>query len=230
MKIIVINVLAAVLMFAGFCQLSAQNDVTLKDVDGNTYETVTIGTVVWMAENLKTTKYNDGSVIPLVSDGDAWSKLTSPGYCWYNNDIKNKNDYGALYNRYTVNSNKLCPAGWRLPSSGDWKSMIALYNYKSKDGWEFDSIGGMLKMADTLYWNSPNLSADNRLHFNAKGAGVRNGDGTFGLAGEMEFWWEVTNSAGGPFPVAWFIAYDTDKLYNDNYKYTLGFSVRCVKE
>src|SRR5664279_2133742 len=82
------------------------------DIDGNVYTTVTIGTQVWMVENLKTTKYNDGTSIPNITDGAAWESLTTPGYCFYNNEAANKTTYGALYNWYTVNSSKLAPTGW----------------------------------------------------------------------------------------------------------------------
>lgn len=69
------------------------------DIDGNVYYTVTIGSQVWMAENLKTTKHNDGTAIPLVTDPTQWGNLTTPGYCWNNNDETTyKNTYGALYN------------------------------------------------------------------------------------------------------------------------------------
>ncbi len=80
---------------------------TVTDIDGNAYNTVTIGNQVWMAENLKTTTYNDGTPIPLVIDGATWGALTTPAYCWYNNDeATNKELYGALYNWYTVNTGK----------------------------------------------------------------------------------------------------------------------------
>ena len=91
------------------------------DIDGNVYHTVTIGTQVWMVENLKTTRYNDGTAIPLVTDGTAWAALTTPGYCWYNNDSATyKNTYGALYNWYAVNTGKLAPTGWHVPTDSEW--------------------------------------------------------------------------------------------------------------
>lgn len=83
---------------------------SIKDVEGNAYKTVTIGTQVWMTENLKTTKYIDGTPIPMIQENDAWSELRTPAYSWYNNDsTENKKTYGALYNWYSVNTNKLCP-------------------------------------------------------------------------------------------------------------------------
>ena len=81
----------------------------LTDIDGNVYTLVTIGTQVWMVENLKTTKYNDGIGIPLITDNTAWKNTATPAYCWYDNDMSNKNLYGALYNWYVVNTDKLCP-------------------------------------------------------------------------------------------------------------------------
>ena len=97
---------------------------SLKDIDGNLYKTVTIGSQVWMKENLRTTRYNDGLAIPLVTDYDSWAALTTPAYCWYNNDSKNKEVYGALYNYYTIDTKKLCPEGWYVPADSDWTELI----------------------------------------------------------------------------------------------------------
>lgn len=89
------------------------------DIDGNAYYTATIGTQEWLAENLKVTSYNDGTAIPLVTDNTAWSNLTTAGHCWYNNDPASKDSYGALYNRYTVNTGKLCASGWHVPTDAN---------------------------------------------------------------------------------------------------------------
>ena len=106
-------------------QLSVTTPGAVTYVDGNVYNIVIIGTHVWMKENLKTTKYNDGSNIPLVIDSTTWVNLTTPGYCWYNNDAtSHKNTYGALYNWYAVNTGKLCPAGWYVPSDTEWQTLM----------------------------------------------------------------------------------------------------------
>jgi len=90
------------------------------DVDGNDYPVVSIGTQFWMAENLKTTKLSDETMIPLVSEDQEWNRLTSPGYSWYNNDQSNNGEiYGALYNWYTVSTGNLCPSGWHVPTDAD---------------------------------------------------------------------------------------------------------------
>src|ERR1035437_6837240 len=97
---------------------------TVTDKDGNVYHTVTIGTQTWMAENLKTTQYNDGTSIPYVTDNTAWSILSTPAYCWYSNDAATyKNKYGALYNWYTVNTGKLAPTGWHVPTDAEWTTL-----------------------------------------------------------------------------------------------------------
>ena len=95
------------------------------DVDGNTYKTIQIGTQLWMAENLKTTKFNDGTLIPEVRGSSEWNNLTKPAYCWYDNDSATyRAAYGALYNWYTVNTTKLCPSGWHAPTDTEWNTLL----------------------------------------------------------------------------------------------------------
>ena len=99
--------------------------VTLTDIEGNTYKTVKIGNQIWMAENLKTTKFNDGTAIPLVIKQKDWNNLTTAGYCWYKNDSSMYSRiYGALYNWYAVNTGKLCPVGWNVPTEAAWISLL----------------------------------------------------------------------------------------------------------
>jgi hypothetical protein len=97
----------------------------VKDIDGNNYKTVYIGTQEWMAENLKTSKYSDGTAIPNVIDNNQWSKLTIGAWSYYNNDAVNNTKYGKLYNWYTVNpttneNKNVCPTGWHVPTDADW--------------------------------------------------------------------------------------------------------------
>lgn len=96
---------------------------TITDADGNTYNTIWINGRQWMKENLKTTKYNNGTNIPNVTDNGTWAGLSTPAYCWYNNDIANKPNYGALYNWYAVNTGNLCPTGWHVPTDAEWYAM-----------------------------------------------------------------------------------------------------------
>jgi hypothetical protein len=98
----------------------AQTD-SVTDIDGNTYSIIKIRNQIWMVENLRTTRLNDGIVIPLVENSNEWRLTSQPAYCWYNNDEKtNKNLYGALYNWFAVQTGKLCPIGWHVPSDKVW--------------------------------------------------------------------------------------------------------------
>jgi hypothetical protein len=100
---------------------------TVQDIDGNVYRTVIIGEQTWMAENLKTTKYNDGTDIPIVTDG-TWDDLSTGAYCWYDDTPDNKDTYGALYNWNTVNTGKLCPVGWHVPTEEEWEVLHKYLN------------------------------------------------------------------------------------------------------
>jgi len=137
-----------------FTALPASETVT--DADGNTYNTVTIGTQVWMKENLKTTKYADGTAVANVTDNTAWT-TAGAAYAWYDNNISNKATYGALYNWYAVdpasNGNKnLCPTGWHVPSDAEWTSLTTNLGGESV-------AGGKLKEDGTSNWLTPNTGA-----------------------------------------------------------------------
>jgi uncharacterized protein (TIGR02145 family) len=101
-----------------------QNAGKLKDADGNEYKTVKIGSQTWMAENLKTTKYNDGTKIPNVTDMYEWWELTTGAYCNNNNLDINAATYGRLYNWHAVNTGKLAPTGWHVATEEDWNTLL----------------------------------------------------------------------------------------------------------
>jgi hypothetical protein len=109
---------------------------TIEDIEGNVYETIGIGYQMWMTENLKTTKYNDGTDIPLVTDNGAWDSLSTPAYCWYIIDSELHTKYtqtcGALYNWYAVETGKLCPNGWHVPTNSEWTELIDYFIGSSK--------------------------------------------------------------------------------------------------
>ena len=123
-------VIGLVLMLTNECKKDKKggNEIQfgfVTDIDKNSYKTIKIGTQEWMKENLKTTKFIDSTSIPLVTDSTVWRKLTTPAYCWYNNDeATNKATYGALYNWYAVNNNMLCPAGWHMSSESEWLELV----------------------------------------------------------------------------------------------------------
>ncbi|MGA1978532.1 MAG: fibrobacter succinogenes major paralogous domain-containing protein [Bacteroidales bacterium] len=203
-----------------FSGLKAQ---TVKDADGNTYNSVIIGAQAWMSENLRTTKLNDGTAIPLVTDNTAWSALNTPAFSWYGNDAEaNKEKFGALYNWYTVSTNKLCPKGWHVPADAELTALTAFLGGESV-------AGGKLRESGTAHWQSPNAGATNSSDFSALPGGYRNNKGTFANIGFFASWWSSTENA----PVAsWAI---TTGCGNSNVirLFSLkknGYSVRCVKD
>ena len=197
----------------------------ITDIDGNVYSTVTIGTQVWMVENLKTTRYNDGSAIPLVTDNTTWGTLGSsgtPGYCWYNNDsATNGSTYGALYNWYAVSTNKLAPNGWHVPTDSEW---TVLTTYLGGD----NVAGGALKETGTAHWLNNN-GATNSTGFWALPSGFRYNYGTFGYIGSNGSWWSST-AYSTTYALARDIFSDNASVYRNHYYSTYGISVRCVKD
>ncbi len=192
---------------------------TVSDIDGNVYDYVTIGSQTWMAEDLKTTHYNDGTAIPLVTDASTWSNLTKAGYCWYNNDsAANKATYGALYNWYAANTGKLAPAGWHVATNAEWNVLITFVGG--------DSVaGGELKDTSVLLWAPPNTGATNAYGFAAVPGGCRVTNGAFNGMDGSAFWWSATANSRG-----------LDMLYvsafvnRDSSGVRAGFSVRCVRD
>jgi uncharacterized protein (TIGR02145 family) len=192
------------------------------DIDGNTYQTVTIGKQVWMAENLKVTKFNDGSSIPLVVDNDLWGKTKIPRYCFYNNDTAYKNVYGSLYNWYAVKTNKLCPTGWHVPTLQEWTTL--------EDYSPSGNIGGILKEAGTTHWLSPNTGATNSSGFRALPSGNRDIDGPFYNIGSIGYWWSSTEDEMGGYAWTHYMFYNNDDYMKLHLNNTFGFSVRCIRD
>ena len=232
------------------------NFIACTDGDGNNYPIVQIGSAkgiidnpdqstddkgvqTWMTENLKATKYNDGTDIPLVTDGAIWTSLLSPAYCWYNNLPANRNIYGALYNWFTVNTGKLCPASWHIPTDAEWTVLE-------------DYLGGRngaalkLKETGTRYWASPNTGATNETGFTARPGGYRSN--VYDGIGYWGRWWSSTEQTapgkGIDNAALWPDSSDSKSIYvwvramdnqfantwrGVNEKYW-GLSVRCVKD
>jgi uncharacterized protein (TIGR02145 family) len=196
---------------------------SVKDIQGNRYKTVTIGTQVWMSENLKTTRFNDGTEIPMVSENDTWIKLTTPAFSWYNNDsTENKKTYGALYNWYAINTNRLCPTGWHVPTDAEWMKLITLL-----DG--FVSAGGKMKEKGIEHWKSPNDGATNESGFTALPGGYRSLEGIFNYTRIAGYWWSSTKYNESSI-LFWNIRYKPDYIYKYRSELFCGFSVRCIKD
>ena len=194
---------------------------TVTDVDRNVYHPVRIGTQIWMVENLRTTRFNDGTTIPLVTDSTAWNSLTAPGYCWFSNDSATYGiTYGALYNWYAVNTSKLAPTGWHVPTDSEWEVLV---NYL--DG---DSVaGGALKSTSTTYWKNGNDGATNSTGFSALPGGYRDSIGTFSNIHNCGYWWASSafNATEGQCKI---MRNDTASVASAGISRNFGCSVRCI--
>jgi uncharacterized protein (TIGR02145 family) len=197
---------------------------TMSDLDGNTYSTIVIGTQTWMAENLKTTKYKDGSsAIPLIADNTEWSNLVTPGYCWYNNDEATyKSTYGALYNWYAVSTGNLCPIGWHMPSDAEWTTLTSYLGGE-------DIAGGKLKETGTTHWLTPNTGATNETGFTSLPGGFRQNGGTSDAVWLAGYWWSATDNSATE---AWYRAMSRSysPVLRSNAGNPDGLSVRCLKD
>lgn len=201
-------------------------DYSVWDFDGNGYTTVTIGNQVWLGENLKTTHYNDGTPISHVIDRIEWGGLAEGAYCWY--DKKSISEYGALYNKYSIYTNKLCPVGWHVPTDNDW---IELVDYL---GGEY-LAGGKLKESGIEYWLEPNLDATNESGFSALPAGALfslNYTWPFLYQNKETYYWTSTIPTDR-YNSSTMIQLNYNSSYVNFYKNAYidnyGLSVRCIK-
>ena len=215
------KILISAFLFTGLIS-TAQ---TVQDIEGNVYHTVTIGTQVWMVENLKTTKFNDGTPIPTQKNDALWDALTTPAYCWYNNDsVSNKSTYGALYNWFAVKTGKLCPAGWHVATSNEWNDLV-------------DFCGGQyaassaLREAGITHWTSPNSDATNSTGFTALPGGYRMVAGSFSQKGGCANFWTSTEPGSGSanYRLLMFNSTEVKNLTFSNDE-MYGFSVRCIRD
>lgn len=178
----------------------------LKDIDGNQYKTVVIGQQEWMGENLKVTKYNDGTLISNITDNTKWSQSKTGSWCYYDNDITKNSKYGKLYNGYVINNKQVCPVGWHIPSESDWNE-LSNYVYKMNEG----------IIADKLKEDGSNPH-----FFSALNGGLRTYTGGFYYLSSDGYWWD--NSGYG---IQIRSVNDLQHLYTD---INQGYSIRCIKD
>jgi uncharacterized protein (TIGR02145 family) len=219
--------------------------VRLVDIDGNTYKTVKIGHQEWTQENLRVTRLNDGTPIPNVTDNAIWVGLSTPGYCWYNNELGNKRPYGALYNGYAVNTGKLAPVGWRVPTDADWTE-LENYLIANRYNYDFTTIDNKIatSMASKSHWATEfpdkymvngmigyNLTRNNSSRFSALPGGQRNYNGYFDGQSYGGIWWSATETEAC---CACYrsLYYDHSDMfgYGTGFSKVSGFSVRLVRD
>jgi uncharacterized protein (TIGR02145 family) len=192
---------------------------SVEDVDGNTYKTIVIGSQTWMAENLSTTKFNDNTSIPLITGSGPWTALSTPAFCIFNNDSLG---YGCIYNWFAVNTGKLCPTGWHIPSDDEWTTLTTFLGGE-------DVAGTMLRETGTKHWLTSNTEASNSSGFTALPGGYCGYDGIFGNLHRNGDFWSATEFSS------------IESYYRDIYygfvnvtrtssSKLSGFSVRCLKD
>lgn len=194
---------------------------SVTDIDGNTYATIKIGTQTWMAENLKTSKYNDGAVIPNITSNTDWLNITTGAWSYPNNDASYNQYYGKLYKWRAVNTGKLCPQGWHIPTDDEWSQLTNFLG-------GVELAGGKLKSAGL--WASPNSGATNQSGFSGLPSGERSIDGVFYSIGYKGHWWSSTMPSGNTNN-AWSreVGYNYSNVYRLNYSESYGLSCRCIK-
>jgi uncharacterized protein (TIGR02145 family) len=198
---------------------------TVTDIDGNIYHKITVGTQVWLVENLKTTRYRNGDQIPNVTVDSLWNKSSNNStgaFCNYNNDVYTGNTYGLLYNWFAASDSRgLAPEGWRVASQADWQTLVS---YLGGD----TVAGGKLKETGTTHWFAPNAGATNVVGFTALPGGLRVYSGKYEMIGTFGIFWTTTVSDEfSAFNCGLFN--ETPGAVIDGKRKGYGFSVRCIK-
>jgi uncharacterized protein (TIGR02145 family) len=195
---------------------------SVTDYDGNTYNTITLGSQVWFRENLRTTHYRNGDPVPNTTNSNEWINNLTAAYCWYNNEITYKEPYGALYNHYVVeNASGICPAEYHVPSEPEWTVMINSIG-------QTNLAGGMLK--DTTLWTSPNSGATNSSGFTALPTGCRGYDDAHFHSLGLTTWFWTSTLDGLSDPRVYFIINNSATITSYANPKRDGFSIRCIKD
>jgi uncharacterized protein (TIGR02145 family) len=221
--------LASFLLIIGSCKKDEENP-TISDIDGNIYKTIIIGTQVWMAENLKTTQYNNGTPITKVIGDAEWTAQTKAAYSWYNDDAAYKETYGALYNWYAVNTGNLCPTGWHVPTDAEFNTLELYLGVPTDNindwGWRGTNEGSEMKTKSG--WDD-NGNGTNASGFSALPGGYRQytSGGTYG-AGVLTYFWSSSESSSSE---AWYRRLDgaEDRIYKAATSKKSGKYVRCLQ-
>lgn len=195
---------------------------SVEDIQGNVYQTIRYGDVEWMTENLKVSRYNDDTVIPVASLTNDWTDATEGKWCWYGNNQSSNAVWGKLYNKYAIDTDKLCPAGWRVPSNEDYEDFANRFGGISK-------AGGAMKVPGMVIWPSPNTGATNESGFSALPGGFRDFNADFRLANSNGYFWTSSSSINGEYIVL--ILHNAEYLgIVDWGQPSTGASVRCMRD
>ncbi|HVN57756.1 MAG TPA: fibrobacter succinogenes major paralogous domain-containing protein [Bacteroidales bacterium] len=192
---------------------------SINDIDGNYYKTISIGSQTWMAENLRTTRYNDGETVDYIPVSGVWADSSFAGYCWYNGDSVM---YGGLYNWAAVSTGKLCPVGWHVPSDDEWTTLTEYL------GGDTLSTGKLMETG-IVHWYSTKSYVTNESGFTALPGGYRSFKGTYASIQKASYWWTSTEASTLDADSR-NIYYSFQIINNSNSSKKSGFSVRCIKD
>ncbi len=199
---------------------------SVRDIDGNVYHTLIIGRYEWMTGNLKTTRYNDGRKIENPgSNNQTWINNSSGAYSWYDNDISNKESFGALYNWYAVNTGNLCPGEWRVPSDAEWSSLSRYL--ATNQGNAFAGHDDDLETNTTFKGVFRFVAGGTRVS-DLPGGSRREREGYFYYLGKSGRWW-TSNDITSSDALYRSMYIDSDNIYRSKNKKTTGFSIRCIR-
>ena len=194
--------------------LSFTTNITATDIDGNVYNTIKIGSQVWMAENLNVTHYRNGDPIPNVS-GEQWDDLVTGAYCSYDNKEDNRSTYGLLYNWHAVDdSRNICPEGWHIPTLDEWETLAG--------------TGLEVKETGTAHWAAPNFCSPNSSGFEALPGGNCGFDGNFNAITVAGYWWTANEDN---IEISWMymISRSNSGIFSSMDKWA-GCSIRCIQD
>ncbi len=212
---------------------------TVIDIDGNVYKFITIGDQLWMMENLRTTRYRNGDVIPHITEDTEWHNLYTGAWAYYENDPANDDTYGKLYNWYAVaDQREICPPGWHVPSDDEWKQLETYLGLSQQgadeEGSRGTNEGGKIKSTRTVpdphpRWNSPNTGATNESGFSALPGGYRSLNGDFGGKGNNAYFWPSLPGFSKMFSWNRQLSFNESVISRNRFDKRSGFSVRCVR-
>lgn len=198
---------------------------TVTDIDGNTYDLITICNQTWTKTNLNVSKYRNGDIIPQVSDYTQWQSLTTGAWCYYANLSSNGITYGKLYNWYAVNDSRgIAPVGFHIPTETEWDTMLLCLG-------DTGVAGGKMKETGTTHWSSPNTGATNSSGFTGIPGGKLNPSNGFYTIGNNATWWSTTSSSTSPsYAFTCGLQFDFEFAIRNINPKNYGYSVRCIKD
>lgn len=202
------------------------SDDSMRDIDGNDYQTITAGKQTWTAENLNVSRYRNGDSVRHAATREEWLDAAAKGegaWCYFSNDPANGKNFGRLYNWYAVSDPRgLAPKGWHVPTDREWSALTAFLGGEAV-------AGGKMKAAGGSRWRTPNEAATNFSGFSALPGGLRGIDGVFAFGAQSAYFW--TSAEHSPM-LGWYrvLNYHVATVVRSGEEKIDGMSVRCIRD